>query len=176
MIYRTENRSQNSQNKCYAFQKMIAKSTRLVVNELRERVGDVMATMVEKLADLTDVMDRRMATLGEKLDADQWSTPPNSLPRQHNIATPRRPIKPARRTNCPFCSKMHCADPTNCGLKLRWASRMAIHKRRRLCADKTCYKSHAAPCLKANDVKCNHCGMSHLTLWCIYKAKEDGLL
>lgn len=83
MIYKIKNRSQKSQNKCNAFQKMIAKGTRLVVNELRERVGDVMATMVEKLADLTDVMDRRMATLGEKLEADQWSTPPKSLLCQH---------------------------------------------------------------------------------------------
>lgn len=166
------------EDKCTAFQKVVSKYNRVAVGETRERVGNLMAAMVEKFTELTDVVDRGLRDLSDQMDGERFATPSGSgsRPRRPSYDTPRRPDKVQKRSRCPFCGKPDCADPTQCALRIRWGSRLSIHKRRGLCPDRTCYKPHKGRCIKAGEIKCSHCGQKHLSIWCIYKAQDDGML
>lgn len=140
-------------------------------------ITDLMGTVIEKFDELHDQMDRGFLTIGEKFEAEEWETPRSSMddgPGPSN--TPKRTDKIRRLSTCPFCRKLKCRDPTNCGLKLKWSSRMAIHKREGLCADRCCYKKHGGRCNKIDQVSCTHCGRKHIALWCVLKAKQDRMV
>lgn len=161
----------------YAFQKLIESKVKKAMDETRDRASDLMSAMVVKFDELTDTIERNMQTLGEKLESEEWSTPSDSIPtssRNNSSVTPRRQIMPKRRSACPFCSNLQCADPTACGFKVNWSTRMAIHRRRGLCVEKTCYKRHKGKCIRAGQVKCTYCKRDHLALWCILKAQDEG--
>lgn len=137
-----------------------------------------MSTVIEKFDDLKDEMDRGFEAVGEKFENDQWETPRSSKsedgPGPSN--TPRRTDKSKRFSRCPFCRRLECRDPTSCGLKLKWSSRMSIYKKEGLCADRCCYKRHSGRCNKANQVQCTHCGRKHLALWCVLLAKQNKMV
>lgn len=136
-----------------------------------------MSVVVEKFDDLQENMDRGFVAVGEKFEAEQWETPrssPDNGPGPSN--TPKRQDKVKRLSRCPFCKRVECRDPTSCGLKLKWSSRIAIHKREGLCSERCCYKRHAGSCQKYENVKCTHCGRKHLALWCILKAKQERMV
>lgn len=148
---------------------MVTKNSKIAAGETRDRVADLMSVMVEKFTDMTDVLDRGLRDIHDKLDGERFETPSGSgsRPRAHANSTPRRPDKFNKRSRCPFCGESECADPTKCALKIKWGSRLAIYKRRNLCPQKTCYKSHGGVCHKADSTKCAHCGRKHLSIWCV---------
>lgn len=142
----------------------------------KDQMAELMSVIVEKFDDLRDEMDRGFIAIGERFEAEQWETPNNSFsdgPGPSN--TPRRTDK-SRRSRCPFCRKLECKDPTACGLKLKWSSRVSIHKKEGLCSDRCCYKKHNGRCNKFDQVKCTCCGRKHIALWCIMKAKQDRMI
>lgn len=164
-----------------AFQKVVLKHFRLAAGETRDRSADIMSVMVEKFTDLTDVVDRGMRNLEDKMDGESFATPSGSgsrprHPQNGANATPRRPDRIQKRSRCPFCSRAECADPTQCALRIKWGSRMAIYKKKRLCPSKTCYKSHGGKCLKADEAKCDFCSRKHMSIWCIFRARDEGML
>lgn len=143
----------------------------------KDQIADLMAVVVEKFDDMQDAMDRGFIAVGERFEAEQWDTPNSSIsdaPGPSN--TPRRTDRSKRFSRCPFCRRLECKDPTSCGMKLKWSSRISIHKKEGLCGDRCCYKRHNGRCNKYDQVKCSHCGRKHLALWCIQKAKMDRLL
>lgn len=148
-----------------------------MLDEVRDRCGDLLSTITEKFDNLEDTLDRKMDDITDKLDAEEWLTPSSSSSRGNPISrTPQRPDRVKKRSSCPFCSRTECKDPVACGLRIKWTSRLAIHKNKSLCRERTCYKPHKAPCHKFNKVRCGHCNRAHIKLWCVHYAKEQGML
>lgn len=149
----------------------------MCAGETRDRAADVLSALVEKFTDLEDTLDRRLRDINDRLDGEVFETPSGSgsRPRNSGNSTPQRPDKVKKRSRCPFCGRAECADPVKCGLKLRWGTRMSIYKNKKLCPDRTCFKSHVGPCHKKEKVKCSHCSRGHASIWCVYLAQEEGL-
>lgn len=165
------------QNKASKFQEIVAREVNKALDTTTGHITDLMGTVIEKFDELRDEVDRGFQTVGEKFEAEEWETPRSSrddMPGPSN--TPRRPDKGRRLSKCPFCRRIECKDPSSCGLKLKWSSRMTIHKRDGLCADKCCYKRHPGRCNKLDKVSCTHCGRKHTVVWCVLRAKQDRLI
>lgn len=147
-----------------------------ILESTKDHIADLMAVVVEKFDDLQDNMERGFIAVGEKFEQEQWETPASSPDVAGPSNTPRRPDKSKRFNKCPFCRRLECRDPTSCGFKLKWSSRITIHKKEGLCIDRCCYKRHTGRCNKLDSIKCTFCGRKHLALWCILKAKQDRMV
>lgn len=161
----------------HLFQEVVQKEVTKALNETKDHIADLMAVVVEKFDELKDGMDRGFEAVGEKFEEEHWETPQSSHSSHGGPTdTPKRTDKSKRRSRCPFCRRLECKDPVACGLKLKWSSRMVIHKREGLCADRCCYKRHAGKCHKFEQTRCSHCERKHIALWCILKAKQEKMV
>lgn len=78
------------------------------------------------------------------------------------------------RRPCPFCDKVACKTPVECGLAKPFSERLDIHKRKRLCQEKICFKPHKFPCFNG-PIECVQCHQDHHVLWCEERAEADGM-
>lgn len=157
---------------------MVKEDNDRVIYATTECCNELMSMMSEKFAEIKNELEDTRRSKGRSAGhASEFSGSWGSS-RSRPESTPRRPAPKAveKRSRCPFCTRFKCTDPVGCGFKLSLPTRLSIHRKKNLCAQKTCYKQHAEVCFKEGKVRCTACGGPHLNLWCAFLAKKQGKL